>query len=112
MLSGQVSQVLRLLRLDPEVIDTLLALGDPLPGRTVNEHALRALVDLPAREQRRQLELMLGTAARRPRGARRFEFARATRSTCQFPEDSPIAWVSQDPAMLIPYQWAIRGDRR
>ena len=41
----------------------------PLPGRTVNEHALRALVDLPAREQRRQLELMLGTAARRPRAS-------------------------------------------
>ncbi len=66
---ARVSQVLRLLRLDPEVIDTLLALGDPLPGRTVNEHALRALVDLSAREQRRQLELMLATAARRPRGS-------------------------------------------
>ena len=45
------------------------ALGDPLRSRTVSEHALRALVDLPAREQRRQLELMLGTAARRPRAS-------------------------------------------
>ena len=58
---ARVSQVLRL---DPEVVDALLALGDPVPSRTVSEHALRALVDLPAREQRRQLELMLGAAAR------------------------------------------------
>ena len=65
---ARVSQVLRLLRLDPDVVDALMALGDPLPSRTVSEQALRALVYLPAREQRHQLELMLGSAARRPRG--------------------------------------------
>ena len=61
---ARVSQVLWLLRPDPDVVHGVLALGDPLPSRTTSEQALRALVDLPAKEQRRQLALMLRAGAR------------------------------------------------
>ncbi len=59
---ARVSQGLRLLTLDQEVIDDVFALGDPLPRRSVSEQKLRAMADLPAEEQRRRLDLMLRAA--------------------------------------------------
>ncbi len=54
-----MSQVLGFLRLDPEVLKTLTALGDPLPSPIVTERMLRAIINLPAEEQRQRLEAIL-----------------------------------------------------
>jgi biotin operon repressor len=48
---ARVAQVLRLLRLDPEVLESVVALGDPLPSPVITERRLRSLVDLPANKQ-------------------------------------------------------------
>ena len=49
---ARVTQVLRLLRLNPDVLRSLAALGDPLPSPIITERQLRPLVDRPANEQR------------------------------------------------------------
>ncbi len=43
--------MLRLLRLHPNVLESLVALDDPLPSRIICEKTLRPLVNLPAHEQ-------------------------------------------------------------
>lgn len=48
----RVTQILRLLRLDPDVLESLSGLGDPLPSPVITERLLRPLVDLPANEQK------------------------------------------------------------
>jgi hypothetical protein len=48
---ARVTQMLRLLRLHPEVLEAIAALGDPLPSRLVTERMLRPIVDLPAQAQ-------------------------------------------------------------
>ena len=50
--SARVTQILRLLQLDPEVLKSLVALGDPLASSVITERLLRPLVDLPGNEQR------------------------------------------------------------
>lgn len=49
---ARVTQVLRLLDLDPKVAATIVALGDPLSRQVITERALRPLVDLPVDQQR------------------------------------------------------------
>lgn len=57
---ARVTQVLSLLALTPEVIDGLTTLGDPLPGPTVSEHRLRALLKRPATEQKLEVRMLVG----------------------------------------------------
>jgi hypothetical protein len=56
---ARVTQILRLLKLDPYVVAALVALGDRLPKRLVTERAFRGLVDKPARQQRAALRALL-----------------------------------------------------
>ena len=56
---ARVTQVLRLLRLTPEVLNDLVALGDPLASPIVTERRLRTIVSLPAEEQRRKIDAIL-----------------------------------------------------
>ena len=56
---ARVTQVLRLLRLDPEVLDAISALGDPLPSPIVTERRLRPIVDLPPEEQRQRIVALI-----------------------------------------------------
>ncbi len=57
---ARVTQVLRLLELPPEVLDTLAALGNPLASPIVTERGLRPLVALPPEEQWSRIECMVG----------------------------------------------------
>ena len=49
---ARVTQILNLLKLDPEVQEMVVGLGDPLKSGSVTERKLRAIVELPAEEQR------------------------------------------------------------
>ena len=51
-----VTQLLRLLRLSPESLESIKALGDPLPSPIVTERMLRPLVDLDDRRQKRDIK--------------------------------------------------------
>ncbi len=48
---ARISQVLRLLDLAPEAVQTIAALGDPLRSPIMTERSLRSLVDLPIADQ-------------------------------------------------------------
>ena len=61
---ARVTQVLRLLRLDPEVLDAIIALGDPLLSPIVTERRLRPIVGLPPKDQRRKISAFLAGEAR------------------------------------------------
>lgn len=52
---ARVTQVLRLLDLAPEILETIALLGDPLPSPVVTERAPRSLVMLPCESQRNAL---------------------------------------------------------
>ena len=52
----RVTQILRLLRLAPEVLEKIAGLGDPLTARTVTERKLRPLVNLPEGEQKKRIQ--------------------------------------------------------
>ena len=54
-------QVLRLLRLAPEVMETIAGLGEPLVEQIVCERRLRPLVELPQKEQEHRVRSMLGS---------------------------------------------------
>ncbi len=56
---ARVTQVLRLLQLDPEVIETIATLGDPWDRRIVSERYLRAVLLLPGGEQRKKVQVLL-----------------------------------------------------
>jgi hypothetical protein len=56
---ARVTQVLRLIRLAPEVLQAVATLGDPLPWPVVTERRLRSIVNLPPEEQRRRIEAIL-----------------------------------------------------
>ncbi len=56
---ARVTQVLRLLKLAPEVLEALADLGDPLPTPIVTERKLRPIVNLPVEEQRREVNVIL-----------------------------------------------------
>lgn len=49
----RITQVLHLLELTPEVLNVIVALGDPLPRPIVSERMLRSPLGLPADEQQR-----------------------------------------------------------
>jgi hypothetical protein len=53
----RVNQLLRLLQLNPTVIQTIKCLGDPLHSRSVTERKLRRLINLPFSEQEKYLQL-------------------------------------------------------
>ncbi len=48
---ARVTQVLALLELAPEVLDAIVALGDPLPRPIISERMLRSPLKLPAEQQ-------------------------------------------------------------
>jgi hypothetical protein len=56
---ARVTQVLALLELAPEVLDAIVALGDPLPQPIISERMLRPLLNLPAEEQQHALKGIL-----------------------------------------------------
>jgi hypothetical protein len=56
---ARVTQVLQLLNLAPDVLNTIAALGDPLSFRTVTERVLRSLVHRSADEQRQEINSLL-----------------------------------------------------
>jgi len=56
---ARVSQVLRLLRVSPEILDKIAAIGDPMPRPIVTECRLRPIVELPPVEQKRSIEATL-----------------------------------------------------
>jgi hypothetical protein len=60
---ARVSQLLRLLQLSPEVIKTIVALGDPQPALMVTERRLRPLIGLAATEQMQKIKAMITTKA-------------------------------------------------
>lgn len=62
---ARVTQVLGLLKLAPQVIGALAALGDTLPRPIVTERSLRSLVKLPVKEQTRALQRIAAKAAAR-----------------------------------------------
>ena len=62
---ARVTQVLRLLQLHPGVLESFVALGDPLPNRTICERILRPLVNLPVDEQEVRITMLEGGNAYR-----------------------------------------------
>jgi len=61
---ARVTQVLRLLRLDRQVLEAIAGLGDPLPSPIVTERRLRPIVGLPREEQRQRITALLADEAR------------------------------------------------
>ena len=59
---ARVTQVLRLLDLDPKVAATIVALGDPLPRQVITERALRPFIDLPLDQQRPRVAQLIRRA--------------------------------------------------
>jgi biotin operon repressor len=47
-----VNHFISLLKLTPEVIETVEQMGDPMPKRYITERRLRSLVKLPSERQR------------------------------------------------------------
>ncbi len=56
---ARVTQVLRLLRLNPDVLQTVASLGDPLRLPIVTERMLRPIVNLPTMEQKQRIQAIL-----------------------------------------------------
>jgi hypothetical protein len=61
---ARVTQVLSLLRLPPDVLNAMAALGDPLPFPILTERRLRAIMNLSMEEQAPEIRKLL--ARRRP----------------------------------------------
>jgi hypothetical protein len=56
---ARVTQVLHLLNLAPDVLNTIAGLGDPLPSRIITERTLRSMVHRSADEQRKEINKIL-----------------------------------------------------
>ena len=56
---ARVTQLFRLLDLNPQVLNAIIDLGDPLPKPIVTERKLRSLVTLPESEQLRSVKALL-----------------------------------------------------
>lgn len=69
MSRARVTQVLRLLDLDPKSAATVVALGDPLPRQVITERAFRPLIDLPVDEQRTRVAQLVRRAKEQLRSA-------------------------------------------
>jgi len=50
-----VNHFISLLKLPPEVIQTVEGMGDPMPKRYITERRLRSLVKLPSARQRAEI---------------------------------------------------------
>jgi hypothetical protein len=59
---ARVTQILRLLKLAPEVQKVVAALGDPLPSPIITERRLRSVINLPVKEQKGKVEEILRAA--------------------------------------------------
>jgi hypothetical protein len=57
---ARVTQILNLLRLAPRVIGMVMDLGDPLPAPMVTERQLRQLINRSARDQLKEIMIILG----------------------------------------------------
>jgi hypothetical protein len=62
---ARVTQVLHLLNLAPDVLNTIAALGDPLPWHIITERMLRSIVHRSADEQRHTIGRILANAVKR-----------------------------------------------
>jgi hypothetical protein len=60
---ARVTQILNLLKLDAEVQEMVVKLGDPLPLGGVTERKLRGLLSLSARRQKHKLGILLSSGA-------------------------------------------------
>jgi hypothetical protein len=56
---ARVTQILNLLKLDPEVQEMIARLGDPMLSGSVTERKLRGLLSLSARQQTKKLVMIL-----------------------------------------------------
>ena len=76
---ARVTQILRLLRLAPDVLQQLAALRDPLPTPVITERLLRPIVDLSPDDQRAWLAIFRQKCLRRftCQGENRFASMRA-----------------------------------
>jgi hypothetical protein len=63
---ARVTQVLNLMNLAPDVLDTIAALSDPLCSRTITERVLRSLVRRSEDEQCRAISKLLARSSQRP----------------------------------------------
>jgi hypothetical protein len=59
---ARMSQVLWILKLVPEVLETPAALGDPLPAPVVTERNLGSVVGLPSAEHKQKVAALLSVA--------------------------------------------------
>lgn len=57
--------MLQLLKLAPEVVSTIAALGHPLCSRSVTERVLRSIVHRSADEQRQEMDRILAKGSQR-----------------------------------------------
>jgi hypothetical protein len=55
----RVTQVLRLLKLAPEVLEKITGLGDPLTSSNMTERKLRPIVKLPEKKQEIRIKEMI-----------------------------------------------------
>jgi len=60
---ARVAQILNLLKLDAEVQEMVVKLGDPMPSGSVTERKLRGLLSLSARQQKHTLGILLSSGA-------------------------------------------------
>jgi hypothetical protein len=56
---ARVTQVLHLLKLEPDVLNAIAAFGDPLHSRSITQRMLRSIVHHSAEEQRQDLGRIL-----------------------------------------------------
>ena len=68
---ARVTQMLRLLDLDPKVAATIIAIGDSLPKRVITERALRPFINLPLDQQRSKVAQLVRQAKERLQQATR-----------------------------------------
>lgn len=85
---ARVTQVLRLLDLDPKVAATIVALGDPLPRQVITERALRPFVGLPLDEQRPKVAQLVLTAKKKLRLAAEKKGRRRAEVVAHYPLSS------------------------
>jgi len=54
-----VNHFVTLLKLTPEVIEAVEALGDPMPKRYITERRLRSIIKLPSEKQRAIIDTLV-----------------------------------------------------
>jgi hypothetical protein len=60
---ARVTQVLQILKLAPDVLISIVRLGNPLPSRIITERMLRSMVHRSADEQRQTIGRILANSA-------------------------------------------------